>query len=125
MDAWDNFLWYLLMGSLLLIGIVLGLLIIGVVAISVLPIAFGYAIAWIAWRLYDRIDERLHPQKRIKVEHVGYQTGSQLAAARRKQRQKELAEERERKRLEEERVPETAPDSDWVEPEEEYDISGR
>ena len=124
MSAEDNFLEALLKGSLLLTGIVLGLLFIGMVFISVLPIAFGYVIAGITWWLYDKVDERLHSQKRIKLNHIGYQTGSQLAAARRKQRQKELTEERERKRLEEQRVPETAPDSDWVEPEKEYELSG-
>jgi len=115
----ETFLEYMVKGSLVLLGCVLGLLFVGVVAISVAPIVFGYIIAGIAWWLYDKVDERLFPQKRIKVEHVGYETAKQLAAAQRKKRQKELAEERERKRLEEERVPETALDSDWEEPEKE------
>ena len=111
-------------GALVLLGIVLALVAIGFLALLILPFAIGYGIAILAWRLYDVIYYRLYPHKLNKLDHVGYLTAEQLRESRRKRRQRELAEERERKRLEEERVPETAPDDDWEEPEKEYELSG-
>ncbi len=121
----ETFLEYLVKGALLILGIVLGLTLIGLVAVSVLPLVLGYMIAGCLWWLYDKILDHIYPQRKIKVSHIGYQKGIQLKEAQRKRRQRELAEERERKRLEDEQVPETAPDDDWEETEKKaYDLSG-
>ena len=122
----ELFLEYLVKGALLILGIVLGLTLIGLVAVSVLPLVFGYIIAGCLWWLYDKIRYRFFPPKvKVDAAHIGYQTALQLKEARKKRRQKELAEERERKRLEELIVPETVPDDEWEKPvETEYDLSG-
>ena len=120
----ETFLEYLVKGTLLLLGIVLGLTLIGLVAVSVLPLVFGYVMAGCLWWLYDKSLDYIHPQRKIKMLHIGYQNASQLKESQRKRKQRELAAEKERKRIEEERVPETELDSDWVEPEPEYELSG-
>ncbi len=125
MGVWENALENTVKGALVLLGIVLALTLIGLAALIALPFIIGYAIALFAWWLYDRIYYRLYPHKLNELDHVGYLTAEQLRESQRNRRQKELAEERERKRLEEQRVPETAPDDEWGAPvEKEYDISG-
>jgi len=123
MGVWENALENAVKGALVLLGIVLALTLIGLAALIALPFVIGYASALFALWLYDRVYYRLYPHKLNKLSHVGYLTAGQLREAQRKQRQKELAEERERKRLEEQRVPETAPDDEYDEPKEKpYDL---
>jgi len=97
-----------------------------------LPFVIGFAIAKILWRIYDEIQACIFPSKISGLTYLNHQTANKLLGMQRelakKQRQKERAEklavEREAERLESMRVPDTAIDSGWVEPEKEYELSG-
>ena len=128
----DELLEKLVIGALVLLGLALVPVVIGLAALVALPFVIGFAIAKILWRIYDEIRACIFPSKISGLTYLNHQTANKLLGMQRelakKQRQKERAEklaaEREAERLESMRVPETAIDSDWKEPEKEYELSG-
>jgi hypothetical protein len=128
----DELLEKLVIGALVLLGLALVPVVIGLAALVALPFVIGFAIAKILWRIYDEIRACIFPSKISGLTYLNHQTANKLLGMQRelakKQRQKERAEklaaEREAERLESVRVPETAIDSDWKEPEKEYELSG-
>ena len=128
----DELLEKLVIGALVLLGLALVPVVIGLAVLVALPFVIGFAIAKILWRIYDEIQACIFPSKISGLTYLNHQTSSKLLGMQRelakKQRQKERAEklavEREAERLESMRVPDTAIDSGWVEPEKEYELSG-
>ena len=128
----DELLEKLVIGALVLLGLALVPVVIGLAVLVALPFVIGFAIAKILWRIYDEIQACIFPSKISGLTYLNHQTANKLLGMQRelakKQRQKERAEklavEREAERLESMRVPDTAIDSGWVEPEKEYELSG-
>ena len=128
----DELLEKLVIGALVLLGLALVPVVIGLAALVALPFVIGFAIAKILWWLYDEIHCRIFPAEVNRLTYLNHQTSSKLLGMqleiakkqRKNERAKKLAAEREAERLESMRVPETAIDSDWVEPEPKYELSG-
>ena len=100
----------LVMGSLVLLGVALVLSAVGFAALIVLPFAIGYIIAIILWWIYDKAHDIIYPPKKILPEPIREPVKPAI-----KETEPEEPEEDE---------PETAIDSDWVEPEPKYELSG-
>lgn len=123
----------LAIGALVLLGLALVPVVVGLAALVALPLVIGFAIAKILWWLYGEIHCRIFPSKVSSVTYLNHQTSSkllgiqlELAKKRRKEEHaQKLAAEREAKRLESMKVPETAIDDDWEEEEKkEFDLNG-
>ncbi|MCX6772003.1 MAG: hypothetical protein NTX79_08210 [Candidatus Micrarchaeota archaeon] len=115
----------LVIGALVLLGIALALAVFGLVVLIALPFAIGYAIAKILFWLYGGIRHCFFPAEiKEPTEFERNFAEMQLEFAKKQREKKRLADEKEARRLKLERTPETALDSDWKEPEKEYELSG-
>jgi hypothetical protein len=130
----ENTLELLVKGSLVIIGCVLGLAAVGFVGLILLPFVIGYGIVLLAIWIYDKFrsyfpepEKKPTPEELRKMYERNQAELKQEEERRRLEHERELAEKRERqrewRRLERQRVPETALDDEKEEPKkEEYDL---
>lgn len=121
--AIEDLVWPLIGGTLVLLGLALAIVVIGFLALLLLPFAIGYAISIILWWLYDKIHNHFYPPMEKPVYSKPYRDLDRFPIEPDEKGKTEEAEPEQEEEAEEDE-PETTPDDDWEEPEKEYELSG-